>query len=101
MLVALAPPVEAVDIVGAGLCPRAGIEVEIMFSQRPEGGGGGVGVYDNTAEVDGKLRPVVSETTVETSDMDIASEGAEREPEPMTELEATVEGYAATIEPYA
>ncbi len=45
--------------------------------------------------MEGKLRPVESDTTVETSSIDNASDGSEREPEP------TVDGYAAAIEPYA
>ena len=51
------------------------------------------GVYESTADVDGKLRPVASETSVDTSDMDVASDGAARELDPVVD-DATIEPYA-------
>ena len=55
--------------------------------------GGRDGVYESTADVDGKLRPVASETSVDTSDMDVASDGAARELDPVVD-DATIEPYA-------
>ena len=43
--------------------------------------------------MDGKLRPVASETSVDTSDMDVASDGAARELDPVVD-DATIEPYA-------
>ena len=55
--------------------------------------GGRDGVYESTADVDGKLRPVASETSVDTSHIDVASDGAARELDPVVD-DATIEPYA-------